>query len=413
MNVLIVDDEQYIVDYLKNILPWQRFGFYNVKGYHNSVEAKQYLLECSPELLITDIRMPVVSGLDLAKLVVEHQLPTRIIMLSGYSDFTYAQQALRLGVVDYLVKPIQAQDLVAAVQRVRETFSLQDNIELTNERFKQVILKALSSQTVATEIEDNLFLNQGIALIPHYYTKYIQEAIGNEYITVLPLSHTIEGIEVKPFNFQNLYELLSCKLVIYSKNNGLYLRDYQQLVQQNKWEQLLMQLKNINSVGVTQLDIDILYDLTHYFSDILQNMNLLEVLQTGALHTYLIDFIENIVMEKDSTRDMHKKAVETIVTYIQDNSGESITLDQLSELVYMHPVTVSRIFKSTTGVTLSQYIMKMRLENAAKLLSQSELRISDIAQVVGYKKTQYFIQLFKKNYGMTPQQYRRHVRLGG
>lgn len=102
-----------------------------------------------------------------------------------------------------------------------------------------------------------------------------------------------------------------------------------------------------------------------------------------------------------------------IITYIREHYPEDITLDVLSEQVYMHPVTISRLFKTATGITVTEFISQIRLEAAADLLEHSNLLVSDIGNLVGYHKAQYFINLFKKQYGTTPQKYRRKMRLEG
>ena len=117
MKVLIVDDEMYMVDYIRKLIDWESYGFDTVLTAKGGSLARDLLLEHEPELLITDIRMPRVSGLDLSQMTAENNGRTKVIIISGYSDFTYARQALRYGVSEYLVKPVLKQDLAEAVER--------------------------------------------------------------------------------------------------------------------------------------------------------------------------------------------------------------------------------------------------------------------------------------------------------
>ena len=118
MKVLIVDDEMYMVDYIRKLIDWESYGFDTVLTAKGGSLARDLLLEHEPELLITDIRMPRVSGLDLSQMTAENNGRTKVIIISGYSDFTYARQALRYGVSEYLVKPVLKQDLAEAVERL-------------------------------------------------------------------------------------------------------------------------------------------------------------------------------------------------------------------------------------------------------------------------------------------------------
>ena len=105
MKVLLVDDESYMTEYLKKYWwTWKSYGFEEVLTASGGSIARDLIEQKKPELLVTDIRMPRVSGLDLVKYIDEKNYPTKTIILSGYSEFEYAQQALRYGVTEYLVK---------------------------------------------------------------------------------------------------------------------------------------------------------------------------------------------------------------------------------------------------------------------------------------------------------------------
>lgn len=263
MKVLIVDDEQHIVEYLKYVVSWKSLGFETVQTTSSSSAAREYLLAEKPELMITDIRMPEFSGLDLAEMVYKEGLTTKIIILSGYSDFSYAQKAIHYGTIDYLLKPITKNDLLPVIDRVKASW--QDDLRKTE----------------------------------------------------LPLESSSETAP------------------------------------------------------------------------------------------------ENDLIRSNELDEATRLAMVKIITYIREHYPEDITLDVLSEQVYMHPVTISRLFKTATGITVTEFISQIRLEAAADLLEHSNLLVSDIGNLVGYHKAQYFINLFKKQYGTTPQKYRRKMRLEG
>lgn len=84
-----------------------------------------------------------------------------------------------------------------------------------------------------------------------------------------------------------------------------------------------------------------------------------------------------------------------------------MSLDDLGKIVHLHPVYLSKVYKQETYENLSNFIAAKRLEKASQLLIESNLHVIDISHMVGYKKPQYFIKLFKDQYGITPYQYRR------
>ena len=99
--------------------------------------------------------------------------------------------------------------------------------------------------------------------------------------------------------------------------------------------------------------------------------------------------------------------VRAIRDYILGHLGDGLSLEELGGIVHLHPVYLSKLYKQETGENLSSYILRARLEKSAHLLEVSHLHVMDIARMVGYRKPQYFIKLFKELYGITPYQYRR------
>lgn len=126
------------------------------------------------------------------------------------------------------------------------------------------------------------------------------------------------------------------------------------------------------------------------------------------------DELSSTLMDRVSRiRNNKQMSIQTIVdkvqTYIEDHLSHGLSLDELGKVAHLHPVYFSKLFKQETGENVSNYISRKRLEKASQLLQDSELRVADIAQMVGYRKNQYFIQLFKVEYGVTPYQYRRNM----
>lgn len=118
-SVLIVDDEDVIRRGLKIALPWEEHGFTVVGAVSGSVEALQHLERSPVDVLITDIRMPRVSGLELGRVVCERYPQTKIVILSGYSSFAYAREAIQYRVFGYLLKPSKEAEIVELLGRLR------------------------------------------------------------------------------------------------------------------------------------------------------------------------------------------------------------------------------------------------------------------------------------------------------
>ncbi|MDD3337319.1 MAG: response regulator [Lachnospiraceae bacterium] len=119
-KVMIADDENYINDALQTLVPWGKMGCELVYCAKNGHELIEHIDEKKPDIVITDIRMPLVDGLQVAKYVYENLKTTCVIILSAYSDFEYAQEAMRYDVGDYVVKTAMIEDIPIAVKRAIE-----------------------------------------------------------------------------------------------------------------------------------------------------------------------------------------------------------------------------------------------------------------------------------------------------
>lgn len=245
MTVLIVDDEPYMVEYIKKIVDWEGYGFDKVLTASGGSLAKDFILEYKPELLVTDIKMPKISGLDLAELIYENKYPTKVIIISGYSEFEYAKQAVRYGVSEYMVKPVLKADFAETLERI---------------------------------LENNKTTENG-----------------------------------------NLSEGSGC------------LRD-------------------------------------------------------------------------------KKDVVAYVKKYICENYEKDLSLDTLGSIVHLHPAYLSKVFKEVSDENLSGYITDVRMQKAAQLLENTELKVQDIMRQLGYQKCQHFSKLFKDKYGVTPKEYRASKR---
>ncbi|MDF2922694.1 MAG: hypothetical protein K0R57_1608 [Paenibacillaceae bacterium] len=155
-HILIVDDEASVVESLAEATPWHLIG--EVKAYkaYSACEALEWLGKQHIDIVITDIRMPGMSGLELSQQIQSNWKSTKCLLLSGYAEFTYAKQAIMSGSIDYLLKPVSDEDLIAALQRVigrleeewrefssyqRTLYTLKENLPLLKGRLLNDLLQ--------------------------------------------------------------------------------------------------------------------------------------------------------------------------------------------------------------------------------------------------------------------------------
>lgn len=137
LRVFLVEDESIIRETLRDTVPWSRLGYTFVGEAADGEMALPLIRNTRPDVLITDIRMPFMDGLSLSKLMMEEQPDIKIIILSGYDDFEYAQQAIKIGVEQYLLKPITKAMLVHVLQEVQEKIQYEREQYSDISRFQQ------------------------------------------------------------------------------------------------------------------------------------------------------------------------------------------------------------------------------------------------------------------------------------
>ena len=143
-KVMIVDDEILAINYLNSIMPWEKHGYQMVAQATTVHKAFDLFRECQPQIVILDIRMPVMDGLEFSKKLLESNHQVKIILLTSYRDFDYVKQALELGVSGYLLKhEINETTLAAHLDRTRKL--LDEDIRITVAIRKQIMRKLLEN----------------------------------------------------------------------------------------------------------------------------------------------------------------------------------------------------------------------------------------------------------------------------
>ena len=126
------------------------------------------------------------------------------------------------------------------------------------------------------------------------------------------------------------------------------------------------------------------------------------------IKAFFSEFLEESLSVVAANREKPKGiAIESVIKYINEHYSENITLQKLSEIAYLHPIYLCKLFKEKTGQNFMDYLMRVRIEKAMKLLGNLSLRIYDVCEMVGYDSPQHFSKVFKEVAGITPKDYRK------
>ena len=142
-SVLLVDDEEDVIRVIMKKIDWERMGF-TVIGYaHNGVEALEMVEECVPDVVLTDIKMPYMDGLAMSRKLKERYQNIKIIIFSGFDEFEYAKEAIDIEVEQYLLKPVNAEELDKVFSRIRETLDHERDEQRNIDKLNQYYMESL------------------------------------------------------------------------------------------------------------------------------------------------------------------------------------------------------------------------------------------------------------------------------
>lgn len=180
-KLIIVDDEQIVREGIKNLLDWEALGYHIAGEAANSTEAFKLIKEQKPELVLLDVRMPGMYGTDFIKMAREEGCTAEFIIISGYSEFKYAQQALKYGASYYLTKPIDEDELQDAVTTIREKIEKNSHNKQSFSKYRvkahSKIIADLMTMGIDESIDyDELSLSSPIyqVIIYENFTPYVE-----------------------------------------------------------------------------------------------------------------------------------------------------------------------------------------------------------------------------------------------
>lgn len=392
-RVLIADDEPIIREGIREAVDWQALGMTVVAEAEDGEEALELALKHSIDILLVDLNMPIMNGITVIKHVRVHLPKCKIVIITGYDEFNYAQEALRLNVSDYILKPanpVQLQTVLEKVQNELEAVIKQDefvklasnqinkNIDLLREQLFYDLLEGKWSEVEAFEQLQFLGLpvkspkQIGVIQSPEYYVNDpVIAGKDHQLISVSLESLILEELETR---------------------EKIYIRDYSGNI-------LILLWDSINEEKIMMIGKRAKQELkmTIHFC--------FEPLQKGLSTIPEAYKACKQIMEQDSTIS---PVVRRARDYIFEHFSEpDITLEKAAESLQVSSVYLSRTFKQELGVSFVSLITNLRIKKAIMLLNSTDLSILEIAEKAGYDTQHYFSTAFKKVMGVSPNQYRR------
>ena len=465
-SVIIADDEPWAIFGLTKLIDWESQGFSIAATAQDGIEALELIERLKPDLLISDIRMPGLDGLEVVRKLREASPSTAVILVTGYSDFSYAQEAIRHGVFDYLVKQVKKSELIAALERVKAHFENQASLDWD-------VYFSILEEGSARSVKDCLALLK--ADCPQYCnvltclcqklpdTPMIRRTFLNDQTTVTLRTGSNKVLMIvcqdqpdRPFfpqandgisweavgssgvfstdlEFYELYrrsEMAMMTAVVQKKKYVLYdgaipagldyiLGEFSASLRRKDRESILLQYHTILDFAV-RLSFDNLVEIANRMIAQIREYKFGAYEALELRHEMLISPaspveelfspIERCLASENEKSSCAPSQIMRITEYIDNHYTEELRITDLARQFFISSNYLSILLKRETGSTFTEHIISKRITLAKQLLAQTDTPIQDIVEQVGYKEYSCFIKLFKKHTGMTPYIYRKENR---
>ena len=391
-KILIADDEPKIRRGLRGYIEKMEVGFQEIVEAEDGIMALEIAKELKPHIILVDINMPKLNGLGLIEKINEKCLNTIIIIITGYDDFSYTQKAIRLGVFDYLLKPVKKEEFFKVIENAIRKISENETHNWRQEAFdknidsikENVLYDIISGKTPENEIIHSLktlnFLSKqkyGMFAIKIMKNNYNQTMdIGSKFSSLLEEVQTLIENSLKSYEVSVVIRDELEHIIAICEVNSIV-----------EWVGLS---EKFASVARKKLNIEISVNQEILSEDMLDIKKtyekLIEIMQSNENSIPIVAFVKN---------------------YIDNHYYEpDLTLKQVSKIVRVTPDYLSKLLKKDVGMAFIDYVTKIRVQKAICFMNDPSVKFYEIAEQVGYSNQHYFSTAFKKIMGVSPSAYK-------
>lgn len=339
-DVLFVDDDSSLRFLVSKMKVWNYSEFKIKKQAKNGQEALELLESYNFDVVITDIRMPIINGLELLELIRERNIDVLVVLVSTYSEFEYAKRGLQLGAVDYVIKPLKEEALLQVLNGLEEKLI---------EKYKKNNNMYIISQDKIKKWSSDIIANQ-------FFEREMFEDFYNQIVNM--------GIKQK-----DTYPIIMKDIID---------RIWEEIISDFPWLKYIVELK----ISVINENLN---------DDVINILNVLKHISNKYMLYKQDNFINRVCM------------------IITENIESGNIIDIISDKMELSKDYIGKQFKSIMNITLIEYCTIIKIEYSKKLLHDTNKKIYEISDLMGYATVDYFTKLFKKYTGETPTKYRKKI----
>lgn len=377
MKAIIVDDEVWSRKMIRSLGRWEALGIELAGEAENGRDGLALIASVRPDIVLLDMRMPGMEGTELIRRLNERGDEAKVIVVSGHADFQYTKHAIDYKAAAYLLKPIDEDELNAALDKcVRE---LRLAAALRERELESVHYSDKALQAPLSEAKREL----------GSYLQGLNEA--GALRTLERLADELERLDYSSAaGLRKLYMELYLLLEDFLARSDLEIAEVARLAEAVGTDEGggYGRREPGDSGGAASRGPD-------------GEGSIRSVV--GGLAALYATAIRRTA---DRRRSKDRLDVGEVRAYIDRHYDRPISLETVADAFYVTKEYLSKAFKAQTGVNLTDYVIRLRMDKARGLVLASELKIKDIASAVGYEDVTYFNRLFKHQFGETPGQMR-------
>jgi two-component system, response regulator YesN len=501
-QLIIIDDEPVVRAGIKKLIPWENYNFELCAEGIDGRDGLKKVLDYLPDLVLVDVKMPGLSGIDLIREAKKEGFGGKFIILTGYSDFEFAKSAVSLGVRAYLLKPIDEDELLENVQEVLAELDAKKNLDdyytLSELKARQEVLYRLlqhsaDKETLRREIKlygmdfnyhsfctailsiksaylendsslnkerqdmilkdlahvDKLIVEDKLVLIckGRPYQELLSVLIkNNERVKRLhgegffiAMGHNVTNWEDLSFSYECAKLLLEYEF-LYSDSEAVSIDILNQigLTSTGNFMERLCSLIEVGDIDAIHQTIS---DLKNSYKNelmkeaevkvlVIHNMvllhNILEKRYENKKNEFpdfelfiegikyvetlegLMEMVEDYCVKSSkcigaSTTDV---VVKRMLAYMEKNYDQDLKLESIAKIFNYNSAYLGKVFRKETGESFNNVLDHIRIENAKQLLLETELKVYQVSEQVGYSNIDYFYSKFKKYVGISPKEFK-------
>lgn len=416
-KLVFADDEKLVLDKICRMVDWESNGFTLVGRCANGYEVMEVVERELPDLVILDVNMPFITGLEAARQI-RHSYPRiRVAFLTAYAEFEYAKQAVELNAMKYIVKPVSACELEAVLREARASLDAEhaqirqmtDLVQFHQENRKMLVRDLLDDDVRGDAVYERVRANGLNWSESTYFLAAVFSvdsmgrgaswAEGDEKAMLYALANVIEELAQETKVGLSGIRRGVVVLIAYSDTEANFERRVQEFAE------------SVLQVAAAQLQFSVTCG---------QGSVHRGCAQIGAGCAEAVRALELRAKEGGgqlfTAQDLNEcngshTAVWNAVNYIESTYADpNLSADAVCEHLHLSPSYLRALFKRETGSTIIGYITKARMERAKTLLQDAALRNGQVAERVGYVDPHYFSYCFKRYFGATPNEMREKIR---